>query len=143
MLRTRDKTARSVRGQTMVEFALVFPVFILVVLGVIDLGRAVWQYNTLSNAAREGARYGIVLKNPDGTTRTDAQIIDFVKDKAVGVDIANGGSVVIAPSGMRVAKDYITVTVKYQYQPVAPLISAVIPGGVINLSATSKMIVEY
>lgn len=127
----------------MVEFALVFPIFILIVMGVVDLGRAVWQYNTLSNAAREGARYGIVLKNPDGTARTDAQITDVVKEKAVGVDITGGGSVVIAFPDGRTAEKPIKVTVTYQYQPVAPLISAVIPGGAINLSATSQMIVEY
>ncbi len=127
----------------MVEFALVFPVFILLVMGVMDLGRVVWQYNTLSNAAREGARYGIVLKNPDGSTRTDAQITDVVKDKAVGVDIAGGGSVVINFPDGRAAEKPIKVTVNYQFQPVTPLIASVIPGGAISLTATSKMNVEY
>ncbi|CAA9284424.1 MAG: Similar to TadZ/CpaE, associated with Flp pilus assembly [uncultured Chloroflexia bacterium] len=142
-MRTRQKAGRSVRGQTMVEFALVFPVFILLVLGIVDLGRAVWQYSTLSNAAREGARYGIVLKNPNGTVRTDAQIIDVVKEKAVAVDIAGGGSVDIAPSGTRTVPGTITVTVNYQFQPITPLIGNAIPDGVINLTGRSKMNMEH
>lgn len=53
-------TARSDQGQSLVEFALVLPVLLLVIFGVIDLARAVWQENTLAFAAREGSRYAIV-----------------------------------------------------------------------------------
>ena len=42
------------------EFALVFPVFILLLFGILDLGRAVYAYNTIGDAAREGARVAIV-----------------------------------------------------------------------------------
>ena len=48
------------RGQGLVEFALVFPVFILLLFGIFDLGRAVYAYNTIGDAAREGARVAIV-----------------------------------------------------------------------------------
>lgn len=48
------------RGQAMVEFALVIPVFILLMVGLFDLGRVVWVNDTLATAAREAARYAIV-----------------------------------------------------------------------------------
>jgi hypothetical protein len=48
------------RGQAMVEFALVIPVFILLMVGIFDLGRVIWVNDTLSTAAREAARYAIV-----------------------------------------------------------------------------------
>jgi hypothetical protein len=48
------------RGQAMVEFALVFPIFILLMVGMFDLGRVIWVNNTLATAAREAARYAIV-----------------------------------------------------------------------------------
>ena len=48
------------RGQTLVEFALVFPIFIAVLVGMVDVGRAVWANNAVANAAREAARYAIV-----------------------------------------------------------------------------------
>ncbi|MDE3112343.1 MAG: pilus assembly protein [Chloroflexota bacterium] len=51
---------RDERGQAITEFALVLPVFLLTVFGVIDLARAVWEENELAFAAREGTRYAIV-----------------------------------------------------------------------------------
>lgn len=48
------------KGQALVEFALVLPVFVLILFGVIDLGRFVYTDSTLSQAAREGARVGAV-----------------------------------------------------------------------------------
>lgn len=58
--RRRPVRSSGESGQTLVEFALVLPLFLLVVLGVIDLARAVWHENTLAFAAREGTRYAIV-----------------------------------------------------------------------------------
>jgi TadE-like protein len=48
------------RGQAMVEFALIFPIFILLLVGIFDLGRVIWVNDTLATAAREAARYAIV-----------------------------------------------------------------------------------
>src|SRR5881392_2140594 len=48
------------RGQGLMEFALVIPVFLLMMIALFDMGRAVFAYNTLTNAAREGARMAIV-----------------------------------------------------------------------------------
>jgi Flp pilus assembly protein TadG len=47
-------------AQGLVEFALVLPVFLLIVFGIIDLARAVWEENELAFAAREGTRWAIV-----------------------------------------------------------------------------------
>lgn len=49
-----------VHGQSLVEFALVFPIFMLIVFGIIDVGRWVYVNNAFNEAAREGARYGSV-----------------------------------------------------------------------------------
>lgn len=51
---------RRSRGQALVEFAVVFPVFALMVFGIIDLGRYVYVTNAFNQAAREAARYGSV-----------------------------------------------------------------------------------
>jgi Flp pilus assembly protein TadG len=48
------------RGQSLVEFALVFPIFLAILIGMVDVGRAVWANNAVANAAREAARYAIV-----------------------------------------------------------------------------------
>ena len=51
---------RGSRGQSLVEFALVFPIFILLVFGLIDMGRYAYVNSTISQAAREGARVAAV-----------------------------------------------------------------------------------
>ena len=82
------------RGQGLVEFALVLPVLILVIFGVLELGRAFFAYIAITNAAREGAR--VFTFRPDVTTITD---IRAAVDKEVGniplVDEANISSIVI------------------------------------------------
>ena len=51
-------------GQSMVEFAVLAPIFFLLLLGTIDLGRAVYIYNSISNASREGARAAVPYDTP-------------------------------------------------------------------------------
>jgi Flp pilus assembly protein TadG len=58
-------------GQELVEFALILPLLLLLFLGIIEFGRAILTYNTIANAAREGARHGIVDSN-EGNIRTAA-----------------------------------------------------------------------
>jgi hypothetical protein len=48
------------RGQTLIEFAILLPVLLMMIMGVLDIGRIVWANDMISNAAREGARYAIV-----------------------------------------------------------------------------------
>jgi hypothetical protein len=48
------------RGQGLVEFALVLPVFMVILIGMVDLGRAIWANNSAANAAREAARFASV-----------------------------------------------------------------------------------
>jgi hypothetical protein len=51
---------RRARGQALPEFALVAPLFFLLLFGIIEAGRFIYYYEVLSNATREGARYAIV-----------------------------------------------------------------------------------
>ena len=52
------------RGQALVEFALVLPVLLVILLGTVDAGRLIFAYNSVSNAAREGGRTAIVNQTP-------------------------------------------------------------------------------
>lgn len=79
---------RGENGQTLVEFALIIPLILLIVLGLFDLARAVWQENTLAYAAREGTRYAIVHGSASSAPvyPGNAQpVIDTVKKGAIGV----------------------------------------------------------
>jgi len=59
------------RGQSLVEFALVVPIFILMLFGLVDMGRLVHANSALSQAAREGARVASVQAYWIGATGTD------------------------------------------------------------------------
>lgn len=48
------------RGQSLVEFALVLPIFLMLLVGVFDLGHVVWANNAISTAAREATRFAVV-----------------------------------------------------------------------------------
>ena len=52
------KLLKTENAQTMVEFALVFPFILLITYGIIEFGRMVFIYASVTNSAREGARYG-------------------------------------------------------------------------------------
>jgi Flp pilus assembly protein TadG len=56
----RDQNSEEQRGQSLVEFALLLPLMLLIITGLFDVARAVWEENTLAYAAREGTRYAIV-----------------------------------------------------------------------------------
>src|SRR3954468_3081543 len=75
----RDPRRHS-RGQSLAEFALVIPLFLVMLFGIIDIGRVIWANDALANAAREGARYASVtgssLVTPTSTKvdiKTDAR----------------------------------------------------------------------
>ena len=70
------------RGQSLVEFAIVFPIALALMLAVFDVGRAVFLYNGLTNAAREGVRLAIV--NQD-----ESLIAQRVRDMAIGTGVSN------------------------------------------------------
>ena len=71
-------------GQSMVEFALILPLMILIIAGIFDLGRAFFASITITNAAREGARYGTL--NPDYYQG----ICDATKNEALNSGISLG-----------------------------------------------------
>lgn len=78
------------RGQSLVEFALVLPLLVLIVFGVLDLGRAFYALITITNAAREGARYGITnLDLSHGMSLGERDlIISGTKDEIANTDFA-------------------------------------------------------
>jgi len=99
------------QGQSIVEFALIFMVLILLTLGFLDLGRAVYMQSVLANAAREGARAAIINSSP---RPTDADIRAAVRANAIGVQLADS-DITINPSPQRVPGQPVSVTVTTNY----------------------------
>lgn len=131
------RTARHLRrgdrnGAAAVEFAIVAPVFFLLVIGFIELGRALMVQQVLTNASRVGARRAVALNV------TDAQVIDAATDYAAGVAVP-GISVEVNPSPAAArAGDPITVTVSIPFNDISWVPSPWFMGDA-TLEATSIM----
>jgi len=151
------------RGQSLVEFAFIFPIITLLAFSAIDIGRAVFAYNTLTNAAREGARVAAVnqldpidgpwdcmathpvedVNNPSWTFRGCV----LLSAKTLGVE-AGDVTISYAPppgstitcSGPLTVGCIATVTVVSDFVPITPVAGSVI--GPIAMSSTSSMPVE-
>lgn len=76
---------RKTRGQSIVEFALAFPIFLLIVIGIMEFGRLFITYTTVYSAAREGARYGAAVENlcKFDEIIAEAERVAFVNDGLV------------------------------------------------------------
>ena len=72
------------RAQAMIEFALVSPVLLLLLFGIVDIGRAIFYYDTLNHAAREGARVAVRASNQ---LPTNDDILTAVTSQMQGVPV--------------------------------------------------------
>ncbi len=135
-------------GAALVEFALTFPFLVFLIMGAFDLGWAVYINNSVSIAAREGARRGIILNAPTtgagsicDRARTGLQSLGTlncnVQDAAPD---PNTPGIYIRPVTRHTGQP-VMVTIQYRYRPITPFFSPFVPSGII-LSSTSTMIVE-
>ncbi len=86
------QAVRSRRGQSLVEFALVAPLFFLLVFGITDFGRLFFTQETLQFALREAGRYAVTGQHMSqgGTNITRvASIKAIAQQKAIGIDVSN------------------------------------------------------
>ena len=108
----RERNLRSERGQTMVEFALVLPIVVLLLFAVVEMGIVFNHYVTLTDAARAGARKAIVVRL-GGATQADAR--QAALDAASGLDPLKLGLTILAPSWTTPGSE-VTVTATYPCQ---------------------------
>lgn len=76
---------KSQRSQALIEFSLVSPVLLLLLFGVVDLGRGIFYYDTLNHAAREGARTAIRASNQ---LPTNADVLSTVQAQMLGAPVS-------------------------------------------------------
>jgi len=79
------KRHKSQESQALIEFALVSPVLLLLIFGIIDIGRAVFYYDTINHAAREGARVAV---RASGSLPTNADVLSTVSQQLVGAPVS-------------------------------------------------------
>ena len=136
---------RGESGQSLVEFALIIPVILLIITGLFDAGRAVWQENTLAYAAREGTRYAIVHGSTSGTpvgpcsSCGDPTVLAVVQKASVGV--ANITILLDYPDGNNDRNSRVTIDAS---APFVPLPSQFLLNGAfaITLRGGSQLVIQ-
>jgi Flp pilus assembly protein TadG len=151
---------RAGSGQSLVEFALVFPIIVLLVMGFMEIGRAVFAYNTIANAARQGARVAAVNQLADVTECDESRPIEdpyephwslrgcaILAGKTIGLNTTNVSVAYEAPPDTTLDCDptlhigcIAAVTVSYHFTLTTPFVSALI--GPFTMTQTSEMPVE-
>ena len=117
---TISKRLKSERGAELIEFALVLPLLLLVVLGIAEFGFMFMRYEVLTNAAREGARMAVL----PGYATLDVQnrVVAYANAGGIRNPTLTIGNVVITNTTIPVAGQpampcrRVTVTYSYSYQ---------------------------
>jgi Flp pilus assembly protein TadG len=135
--------SRESRGSTLVEFALVVPIVVLLFMGIAEFGRFYFTRITLQHAVREAARFavtGSTLPDPDtgdpmsrvesirAVILEEASNLDLVVEE-LEVDPPDGGG----PSAV------VTVTARFHFEFIAPVIRQMFPGGGYDFTVATAM----
>jgi Flp pilus assembly protein TadG len=136
-------------GQSLTEFALVLPIILVLFMAIFDLGRAVYAYNTIADAARTGGRVAIVDQSLD----TDCTVVPTTApcaaaNQAVALGIT-ADQVTIVFRSRDLANDcspvviecVAEVTVPYEFQAITPIIGNLV--GTISMSSTTDFPIEH
>jgi hypothetical protein len=117
----------SERGQALVEFALTIVIFVMLLLGVLDFGRAIFMYNGVSQAARDLARVTSVHPgSPLGQSPETLDVLAGAQDSIMGLGEPTYSCVSIrgaAVSGTCQPGNWVKVDVSATYEPTTPLLN--------------------
>lgn len=135
------------KGQTLVEFALVLPVFLMLMFGLVDFGRGFYSWQLITNAAREGARVAAVQGD---STAIDNRVYGsfcsaWPTPSSCGLDSTQVSIAKSNVQGARGSEVSVTVTYNFAYvTPIGPLV-ALFGGSSFSapvITSTTKMRLE-
>ena len=147
----RRRTEKGEKGQALVEFALLVPIFLILLFAIVDFGMGFHSWITVTNSAREGARLGAVSATSDEIetrVRDTATLIN--EDTKMTVTVGCGPWSDPPPTGTCPSQpgESVVVQVVYDYDLITPLASLVaflsgdIIGPTLELSSTAEMRLE-
>ena len=111
------------RGAVAAEFALLLPLLLIILFGIIDFGMMMYSREIVTNAAREGARAGIVQGPPK---RTGGEILAIVDNYLTGTGV-NPADVNFTTAGAGPTNPYtLTVGGTYNYNFLVPVIPVLV-----------------
>lgn len=113
----------SERGAVAVEFAIVLPVLVLLIMGIAEFGRAYNTQLTLTNAAREGARVMAITQDATaarGATKSSAALIPALKDEEIVFGYQTVPASTPAPTRCAAGRQ-VTATINYTLKTMTSL----------------------
>ncbi|MFD0696822.1 TadE/TadG family type IV pilus assembly protein [Paenibacillus sp. GCM10027628] len=120
------------RGQSLTEFAVILPIFLLLVCGIFDFGRLMYAYMNMNNAAQETVRLG-------GLGKKDAEMTAFAANY-VHLGDQSKLKVTISPKDTtRHSGDYVTVKLEYPLTFMTPVISKLLPAPTVKAASTIRV----
>lgn len=129
--------ARQTSGAAVVEFAILVPVLLLIVLGTADFGLAMNTYNNETQLANEGARWAVVDRNPGS-----GSLQEHIKSQGDTAEIRDEATVCITfPSGSQNVGDPVQVTVSVDFSWL-PFITNKISGAGASTTLTGKAVMR-
>lgn len=108
------------KGQSIVETALILPIIVLILTGIIDFGLMFNNYLVITNTSREAARNAAV-------GATDSQIASLVANMTTSLDSSKISTSIYPSQAMRKKGDEVVVIIKYDNALFTPIISSIIP----------------
>lgn len=131
------------RGTSTIELAIVFPVLMLIVLGIFDFSHMFYTRLTMQHAVREAVRFAVTGNTTvDPNTGLPVARVDAIKGKiaqnavATAVDL---DKITITPADGGGPGDVVTVRADFSYEFSTPLIKPLFPGGQFDFSVRSSM----
>ncbi len=129
------KIFKSEKGQSLVEFALILPILLLLVFGIVEFGRAFNTYLIVSNASREGARYAVVGAE-------NGEIIDAIEAKTSTLGSVD---IFISPEdkSARTNGEDVDIKVSYSLSLITPIVGPLISeDNSLNIESITTMRME-
>lgn len=140
----RGAPSASSKGQSMVEFALVAPLILLLVFGIVDMGRVFFAKMTLQNAVLQAARYAVTGNheaNDSGLMSRVSSIQHVAAGAAMGLDISqiSISSAIGGAGNAGGPGDMITISVAADVHLLTPMIAQFFPHGVYHFTVSTTM----
>jgi Flp pilus assembly protein TadG len=131
------------KGSAAVEFALVLPILLVLVFGIVEFSVALYDKAVITNASREGARAGIVFRVPPVTDGEISTIVNtYCQNRLLTFGTLTPVTTTVVREGSSASGDDLTVQVQYQYGfLIIPRFVTGITGG-IQLDAQTIMRME-
>ena len=130
------------RGTSAVEFAIVFPLLVLLLFGIVEFSLILYDKAMLTNASREGARAGIVSQLVRKTDAEIKSVVDnYCKNYLLTFGTANTSVVTVTRTGLQFGDELsVKVTYTYGFLALPNFVTGIV--GPMNLTATTVMRME-